>query len=125
MERFPPSNVDLQGVFGGFLQRNLNIGSSNLSFEADIVIYEAKTDKAKYIIDTKYKAPDMPATSDIAQVRAYAEAKGCKEAVLLYPINLTSELDTMIGDIRIRSMVFSLEGNLEENGQSFLNNLLN
>jgi len=22
MERFPPSNVDLQGVFGGFLQRN-------------------------------------------------------------------------------------------------------
>jgi len=26
MERFPPSNVDLQGVFGGFLQRNQIIG---------------------------------------------------------------------------------------------------
>lgn len=76
------------------------------------------------MLDTKYKAPTAPASSDIAQVVAYAEATGCEEAILVYPMALVEPLDIRVGRIRIRSLTFSLAGDLEQAGYRFLEDVL-
>ena len=54
------------------------------------------------VLDTKYKT-HKPLADDIAQVVAYAESKGCREAVLIYPQPVETALDERIGDIRARA----------------------
>ncbi|MBE9226239.1 restriction endonuclease [Phormidium sp. LEGE 05292] len=103
-------------------QEPINI-SSNITFIPDIILYEALTEKARYILDTKYKTPDSPAAKDVAQVIAYAVSKECQEVILVYPTSLKYPLDTLIGNIRVRSLTFSLDGNLEDAGKSFLKEL--
>jgi hypothetical protein len=80
--------------------------------------------KALAVIDTKYKVPDSPSTDDVAQVVAYAEAKGCHEAALVYPARLLRPLNTRIGEIRVRTLTFSLDGDLDQNGAAFVRELL-
>jgi 5-methylcytosine-specific restriction enzyme subunit McrC len=94
------------------------------SFEIDLVLYGTATAKALYVIDTKYKAASAPSSDDLAQVVAYAEAKGCSEAVLVYPSPLSKPLDTEVGGIRVRSLVFSLSGDLDQSGRAFVQDAL-
>ena len=75
------------------------------------------------MLDTKYKTAPQPKTGDIFQVIGYAEAKGCKEAVLLYPVPLSKPFNEKIGDIRVRSMTFSLSGDLNSSGKLFMDEL--
>ena len=106
-------------------QQRVYVGQGKaLYFDIDLVVQDMATGAAKYVLDTKYKASTAPASSDIAQVLAYAEAKGCQEAVLVYPTPLSEPLDIRVGSIRIRSLIFSLAGDLELAGYSFLQNLL-
>ncbi|MGA9380998.1 MAG: restriction endonuclease, partial [Phormidium sp.] len=92
-------------------------------FIIDIVLYERSTNKVLYILDIKYKTPLQPAAEDIAQVIAYAVSKNSQEAVLVYPINIKNSLDEFIGNIRVRSLTFSLDGDLEQAGETFLQKL--
>lgn len=99
--------------------------SENLHFEIDLVLSEGGPGgAARSVLDTKYKTPTAPATDDIAQVVAYAQAKQCHEAILIYPAPLVRPLDSWVGDIRVRSLTFSLNGDLEQAGQRFLQELL-
>jgi 5-methylcytosine-specific restriction enzyme subunit McrC len=91
----------------------------NIKFRMDLVLCDKRTNQPKCIMDTKYKV-GVPSMDDIYQVVAYAEANGCKEAILIYPAELESPLDMMWGDIHVRSATFSLEGDLDEAGQKFL-----
>lgn len=100
-------------------QERINI-SDRISFKTDIVLYENSTGNPRYILDTKYKTPSYPASDDVAQVIAYAVSKECQEVILVYPTSLTYPLDKLIGNIRVRSLTFSLDGNLEDAGKSFL-----
>jgi len=93
-----------------------------IKFDIDLVVYERDSQKARFILDTKYKAPDHPGNTDINQVVTYANTKECAEAILIYPKPLN--LDVMIGKIRVRSLTFSLDGDLEEAGHKFLEDLL-
>jgi 5-methylcytosine-specific restriction enzyme subunit McrC len=104
-------------------QEQVNI-SKTVQFRTDLVLYDISTGTARYILDTKYKISTQPAADDIAQVVAYAVSKDCHEAVLVYPENLTHPLDEWVGDIRVRSLTFSLEDDLDRAGQAFLQNLL-
>jgi 5-methylcytosine-specific restriction enzyme subunit McrC len=104
-------------------QEQVNI-SKTVYFKTDLVVYDISTGTARYILDTKYTTPKQPAADDIAQVVAYAVSKDCHEAVLVYPENLTHPLDEWVGDIRVRSLTFSLEDDLDRAGQAFLQNLL-
>ena len=70
-------------------------------------------------MDTKYKVGN-PSAGDIEQVAAYAEAKGCKEAVLIYPEYSSSRLDGIVGDIRVRSGTFSLSEDPDLAGRRFV-----
>jgi 5-methylcytosine-specific restriction enzyme subunit McrC len=104
-------------------QEQVNI-SKTVYFKTDLVLYDISTGTARYILDTKYKTPTQPAADDIAQVVAYAVPKDCHEAILVYPADLTHPLDKWLGDIRVRSLTFSLEDDLDRAGQAFLQDLL-
>jgi 5-methylcytosine-specific restriction enzyme subunit McrC len=106
-------------------QEHIFIGESeDLQFRIDLLVTNSVNGKVLAVVDTKYKVPDSPSTSDVSQVIAYAEAKGCQEAILVYPIGLKTPLDTTIGSIRVRTLAFRLDGDLDTNGLSFVRELL-
>ncbi len=114
-----PSHLSLK------VQEKVDIDEAgSLNFKIDLVLYDTATDLARCVLDTKYKTPGQPATEDISQVTTYAVAKNCREAILIYPTPLSQALDETIGDIRLRSLTFSLDGDLEQAGQTFVDLLM-
>ncbi|GAB4580457.1 MAG: hypothetical protein Fur0022_31980 [Anaerolineales bacterium] len=101
------------------VQERLEIGDSGELFaRADLVLYGAMG-RAVAVLDTKYKTPDQPAPEDVFQVAGYADLKGCREAFLVYPAPLRRPLEVWVGEVRVRSAVFGLEGDLEAAGRLF------
>jgi 5-methylcytosine-specific restriction enzyme subunit McrC len=47
-----------------------------------------------------------------------------QEAVLVYPDALSKPLDAEVGGIRVRSLVFSLDGDLDQAGRAFMGDVL-
>jgi len=114
-----PSHVALKA------QERVSIGDNDgLHFNIDLVLYDLKLDHALCVLDTKYKTTRTPSADDVAQVVAYAEAKGCHEALLVYPTSEIEQLDERVGNIRVRSVSFSLDGDLETAGNEFLRGVL-
>ncbi|MEG3837828.1 restriction endonuclease [Microcoleus sp. Z1_A1] len=97
---------------------------TNYFDKIDLIIRDSETKKVQYVLDTKYKAPDKVANKDIHQIVAYANALKCQNAILVYPQDLTEQLDIKHGDIRVRRLTFSLDGDLNEAGETFLKSLL-
>ena len=107
------------------VQEKVDVGEGQgLTFKIDLVLYNAETGDALCVLDTKYKAKEKPETDDIAKVVTYAEMKGCVESILIYPVNLSVPLNEPFGKIQVKSMIFSLSGDLEEAGQAFIERLL-
>ncbi|MFW6070462.1 MAG: McrC family protein [bacterium] len=96
--------------------------SSPLTFQPDLVLYDG-AGAARMVLDTKYKTPQTPAAGDVAQVVAYAESKGCREAALVYPRPLSRPMAAQVGDVRVRALHFELKGDLQARGRAFLQQL--
>ena len=75
-------------------------------------------------LDTKYKAPDTPSTSDIQQIIAYATEVGCSKAWLVYPTPIPLPVSNHAGNITVQSSMFDLSGDLDEGGRLFLQEVL-
>jgi 5-methylcytosine-specific restriction enzyme subunit McrC len=116
-------NINLPNHLILKVQERVNVDET-LHFKIDLVLYDADTKKARYVLDTKYKIPDRPSSDDLAKIIAYAKSKGCDRAALVYPSQLKHLVDTSIDDLRVRSLTFGLERNLNEAGQNFLQYLL-
>ena len=101
------------------IQQPIPIGGE-ATFEADLVLYDRVEGVVRAVLDTKYKRPVKADPADISQVVTYAEAVGCRQAILVYPAALLTPFDEMVGDIRVRSLTFSLAGDLEAAGEQFL-----
>lgn len=102
------------------VQETVHVGSHNeLRFDVDLVLYD-KNGRVHCVLDTKYKIADKVDNADVSQLVTYARAKGCHEAVLIYPVPLQQPLDVQIGDLRLRSLTFALDADLEEAGLQFL-----
>jgi len=102
------------------IQENIRIGADKeIQFDIDLVVYEKITERAKFVLDTKYKVPDHISNADLSQIVTYAEAKGCSEAVLIYPGRIHKPIDEKIGDIHIRTLPFCLDGDLDKSGEEF------
>lgn len=98
--------------------------SGELHFAIDLVLYDRATHQPYMVLDTKYKTPDRsPDTADIAQVVAYAAAKGVTQALLVYPQPLPVPLDTVVGSVHVRTATFALNGELDGAGQALLTEL--
>ena len=107
------------------LKTQEHIGNEAVSAFIDLVVYNIDTGQTEYVLDTKYKTPDKPANADIYQVVAYAKAKNCREAILIYPTPLPQPLDTMWDDIHVRSLIFDVSQDLEKAGHSFIGKIIN
>ncbi len=109
------------------VQEKVAIGQpEHLQFKIDLVVSDAATGRPICVLDTKYRAQESPEAGDITQIMAYADMKDCTHAVLVYPQPLVQPLDGWPGKsrIRVQSMVFSLDGDLEAAGRLFLDGLL-
>jgi 5-methylcytosine-specific restriction enzyme subunit McrC len=104
-------------------QHRVEIGQ-NRHFRIDLLLCHVATGVVQAVLDTKYKAPDRAADADIHQMISYAKATKCTHAFLIYPIPLKQPLDLTIDDIRVRSLTFSLDKNLDQAGQSIKQDLL-
>ena len=97
---------------------------TTVSINIDITIDDMSTGRTLAVLDTKYKATEQPAPSDIQQVVAYAEAKSCQRAVLIYPTPLARPISGLWGkDIQVQSLVFRLDDELDQGGREFLDSL--
>lgn len=115
----------LPGSFRMQSQETVAFGARrDFRFQIDIVLSDAESGRALTVIDTKYKVPSSPDADDVAQAVAYAEAKGCADAILLYPLPLATPLDVTVGEIRVRSMAFRLDEDLEEAGAMVMREIL-
>lgn len=119
-------------------QERVPLGAqSNLSFQIDLVLSDKGSGQVLSVLDTKYKRSSQPSAEDVAQVVAYAQAKGCREAVLVYPLRETDgeifrarqrtatkqPAEIRVGDIRVRRLCFNLDGDLESAGHAFMRQL--
>ena len=105
------------------IQANVNFsGANRLKFIIDLVICDLATGRTLCVLDTKYKSPITQANDDISQVVTYAEIKGCKDAILIYPSELNENMDHQLGSIRVRNLAFRIDGDLEAAGRAFLAN---
>jgi 5-methylcytosine-specific restriction enzyme subunit McrC len=107
-------------------QYKMSFGKGDeVSIEIDLLVTETATGRPLWILDTKYKTAPKAASDDIQQVVAYAVAKGCTRAGLVYPRALETRLDTKWGQsgVSVKSLTFDLSGDLEAAGQKFLEEL--
>jgi 5-methylcytosine-specific restriction enzyme subunit McrC len=107
-------------------QEIITMGQAHeIQFNIDLVLYDGLNNVPRCVLDTKYKSSRHPDPADIEQIVAYAEMKGCQEAVIIYPLHLCDPLDVKLkNSVRIRSLAFPIDGNLEMAGQSFIGELL-
>lgn len=106
-------------------QHTVNFGShGEVQFRMDAVIRDRKTGTPLFVLDTKYKVPDSAGSSDIHEIRSYAESIGCSEAVLVYPVDLACPMDMTAGKIRTRSLTYLLNQDLDAAGKVFIEKLL-
>jgi 5-methylcytosine-specific restriction enzyme subunit McrC len=96
-----------------------------INFKIDLVLYDERIRKPLCVLDTKYKGSDSRPNADINQVVTYALAKECALALLVYPTPLLRPINIHIpGGIRVKSLTFPLDGNLEDSGSKFIQDLL-
>ena len=97
--------------------------SGDLHFTIDLVI---SAGRQRWVVDTKYKTPiGGPDTADVAQVLAYAQVQGAQQAVLVYPTPIAQPLDVTVGGVRLRTLTFALDENLDAAGETLVAALLN
>jgi len=91
----------------------------------DLVLNDGESGETIAVLDTKYKKVDAPAPVDIYQVMAYAPVRNCRQAVLVYPVAPARPVDTVVSasGLRLRTLVFGLDGDLSANGMRFLEEL--
>jgi 5-methylcytosine-specific restriction enzyme subunit McrC len=107
------------------IQERVYLSEDNkVYFQVDLVLINHQTGEIRCVLDTKYKTPDSPSTDDLAQVIAYADSLNCEEAVLIYPVRLKHPIDKKPGRIRVRSLTFDLSSDLDNAGQTLIQELL-
>lgn len=99
-------------------------GAGTLEMEFDLVLYQAASGRALCVLDTKYKPHQAISNPDYYQAVAYADAKGCGTAILVYPSPQTRPFDEKAGNVRVCSVVFDLGGELDVSGKVALERIL-
>jgi len=105
-------------------QRTRTMGAAEeLHLRPDLVLRERTTGTVSCVLDCKYKEHEKVSEPDVYQVVAYAEALGCSDGYLIYPKPLATPLDARFQHVRVRSLTFGLDGDLDACGERFLREL--
>ncbi|MDJ0600917.1 MAG: restriction endonuclease [Crocosphaera sp.] len=94
----------------------------NFSFKIDLIIYNKNTQDNLYVLDTKYKTTITQ--NDIYQIITYTFEQNCNYAILITP-SPNNSIDDKVNNIYIRTINFSLDENIETEGNKFLQQLIN
>jgi 5-methylcytosine-specific restriction enzyme subunit McrC len=117
--------VHLPDALELLVQHNISVGlADELTYRIDLVLRDRKTGKTLCVLDTKYKSVDSPSNEDVNQVVTCAELQACQKAVLLYPTPLPQLSTLQLGRFQIRCLAFDLKADLEQAGETLLQNLL-
>ena len=96
-------------------QQRLQFGENgDVRFIVDLVLTD-RLGAPRAVMDTKYKRSTSPRSADVAQVVAYSQALGVREAMLIYPTT-AADWDGWVGDTHVRALGFDLGGDLGEAG---------
>lgn len=93
--------------------------AAGVNFTIDLVVYD-ESGAPRAVLDSKYRLPQRAEAASIAQVVAYAHAKQCRRAMLLYPQPLSEPLDAPVGDIRVQTLPLSTGAHLPNDIQTLL-----
>ena len=96
--------------------------AGRVGYQIDLVL-RGRDGLPLMVLDTKYKAHQVPTAQDVSQVVAYAAALGCRRAALIYPWGQTRLEPFSVGAIRVEVVPFDLDGDLEEGGRELLNSV--
>jgi 5-methylcytosine-specific restriction enzyme subunit McrC len=109
-----------QGHFRVDAQHRIDLeGTSDLEMVVDVLLSGSVTGYPVAVLDTKYKVDATPSTADVSQVVTYAQALGCRHAVLVYP-GARKPFRADVGDITVTTATFSIADDLEASGRAFL-----
>jgi 5-methylcytosine-specific restriction endonuclease McrBC regulatory subunit McrC len=97
--------------------------NAELTFRIDLLLKNRSLGTSIAVLDTKYKSAEVPNESDIQQVVAYAVETGVKRAFLLYPRRQSKPIKARVGDIEVGSLSFDLSSELNQAGNSCLEQL--
>lgn len=98
--------------------------NADLTFRIDLFLKDKRSGVPIAILDTKYKATELPTESDIQQVIAYAVECGVDRAFLVYPSNRARPVKVEVGAIEVVSIAFDIAAKLEAEGQRFIEQLV-
>jgi len=105
-------------------QHKIVMGAAKeLTLKPDLTMMDRETGAISCVLDCKYKEHEKVSEPDVYQVVAYAEAMGCSEGYLIYPKPPATPLDAQFQHVRVRSLTFGLEGDLDACGERFLREL--
>lgn len=96
-----------------------------MHFNIDLVLYDKVQRKTVCVLDTKYKDQENPSAHDLEQAVAYATAKNCYYAALVYPKSTHLPFVGLVGErVVVKRLSFDIDGDFEKTGQRFMADLL-
>lgn len=112
-----------QGHFSVYAQHRIDLeATSDLEMVVDVLLSNPVTGRPVAVLETKYKVDVTPSTADVSQVVTYAQALGCRHAVLVYPA-ARKPFRADVGDITVTVAAFSIADDLEASGRLFLSEI--
>jgi 5-methylcytosine-specific restriction enzyme subunit McrC len=107
------------------VQDSIKLGEERaFEFVIDISLHDRATGRCVAVLDTKYKVDEKASNEDIYQVVTYAVAKESDCAILVYPQVLQHQAVGTVGPVRVHSLSYRIDGDLEAAGARFLQALL-
>lgn len=91
------------------------IGEKAFTITIDLVLSRADSGEAVAVLDTKYKDARQPAPDDLQQIVAYAVAKNCRCAVLIYPTMPATPFNGKYGsgEVEVMTACVTPEGEID------------
>ncbi len=99
----------------------MRIGSTgSVEFRIDLTLHDADSGTCLAVMDAKYKITDTPTSDDVAQIVAYAVARGARTGMLIYPRRLSCPFRAEVGGISVHAVSFPIDGDMEVGGRGFV-----
>ena len=108
LKAFLPSHLRIAA------QESVKVYEDGSSCYIDLVLFDAASGTPIAVLDTKYKSAEKPKNADIHQVVAYANAKRCHTAVLIYPERTGLWRIARFGDVQVYGQGWPIDGDMRE-----------
>ena len=100
------------------------VANYEMEIRVDILICDKSSQKPVAVLDTKYKASELPAQDDITQIAFYAGELQVDHGMFVYPASVAKPFKMVHANkITIESLAFDIGQSLDAAGSVFLDSL--